>query len=646
MKLATVVVLLASVVVSTAQQPGDVRLKKGIGTYVLQNSYVTAEIDRSTGDLKSLKYGNEEMMGFDSGHHAGYWEQNPSGAAQLTDGVSIDPAANGGERAEVYVKGVAQGKPLAQTSSGGMICDLEIRYALGKEDHGIYTYAIFSHPASYPATNIGESRFGAKLTKDLNWLSIDARHNELMPSGYDWDHGQQLNMKEARRLTTGAFSGRVEHKYDYSADQFDMPAFGWSSTTRHVGLYFINPSQEFLSGGPTKVELTGHLDDGAGGDPTLLDYWRSTHYGGSSLDLNAGEEWTKVVGPILVYANSAATPQAMFTDALREAAVEEKKWPFDWVKGIDYASAEQRSSISGKLAVKDVVPVQPVVGGRMLIGLIPPGEADGAWQKDAKHYQFWVAANRDGSFTIPKVRAGTYELHALDDGVFGEYSGPKVTVTEGRSVDLGALTWEPVRYGKQIWDIGYPNRNGSEFDMGDQYNHWGMYLLYAKLFPNDISYSIGKSDYRKDWYFEQVPNAAHKQSQGEYDGGDTTWRIHFAMKAASTGIAILRAGICGVAARHVFVTVNGKEAGDLAPLVYNATINRDGVQGAWTEHDVSFPAALLKPGDNEIGLRVPAGNVMAGVIYDYLRLEVDESGKGIPSATKIADTKVDAGSPD
>jgi hypothetical protein len=86
----------------------------------------------------------------------------------------------------------------------------------------------------------------------------------------------------------------------------------------------------------------------------------------------------------------------------------------------------------------------------------------------------------------------------------------------------------------------------------------------------------------------------------------------------------------------VFVSVNGKDVGDMAPLAYNATINRDGVQGSWTEHDVAFPASLLKPGDNVIGLRVPQGNVMAGVIYDYLRLELDESGKGPGAAPKAA----------
>ena len=122
-----------------------------------------------------------------------------------------------------------------------------------------------------------------------------------MPNGYDWDHATDLNMKEARRLTTGVKKGIAEHKYDYCADEFDTPAYGWASTKQHVGIYFINPSMEYLSSGPDHFELTGHLDDGDGGDPTLLDYWRGTHYGGSILPIGEGEDWTKVVGPVMIY---------------------------------------------------------------------------------------------------------------------------------------------------------------------------------------------------------------------------------------------------------------------------------------------------------------------------------------------------------
>ena len=78
-----------------------------------------------------------------------------------------------------------------------------------------------------------------------------------------------------------------------------------------------------------------------------------------------------------------------------------------------------------------------------------------------------------------------------------------------RQLDLGKLDWQPVRNGKQIWEIGFPDRTGGKFYKGDGENYWlwGWYLRYGELFPNDITYTIGKSDYHKDWFFEQVPHA-------------------------------------------------------------------------------------------------------------------------------------------
>ena len=65
--------------------------------------------------------------------------------------------------------------------------------------------------------------------------------------------------------------------------------------------------------------------------------------------------------------------------------------------------------------------------------------------------------------------------------------------------------------------------------------------------------------------------------------------------------------------------------GGVTNLVYNATINRDGIGGYWGEHDLVFNAALMKAGKNVLGLTVPAGGLTSGIIYDYLRLELDEA---------------------
>ena len=72
------------------------------------------------------------------------------------------------------------------------------------------------------------------------------------------------------------------------------------------------------------------------------------------------------------------------------------------------------------------------------------------------------------------------------------------------------------------------------------------------------------------------------------------------------------------------VGVNGQSVGSIKTVATNALrYNTD--KGIWREYTLAFDAALLKPGENEMQLTVPAGELTYGVVYDYLRLELDES---------------------
>jgi rhamnogalacturonan endolyase len=675
-------------------------------TYTLSNGYLTVKVNKRTGDLTSVKTPktttpNVELMGYLSGHHAGYWEQSPALAPREVASITIDPAKVNGDRGEVSVKGYSDGvsilgrNPSAAGQGGGLIADLEIRYTLERGAHGLYTYAIFTHKDTYPAGSVGESRFGFKLSGSVfDWLSIDEQRNAIMPTGKDWDAADDLNMKEARRLTTGVYKGRAEHKYDYSADQSKIPAFGWSSTKEKVGLYLINPSFEYLSSGPLHFELTGHIDDGDGGDPTLLDYWRGTHYGGSELNFAANEPWTKVVGPIFIYVPTGNDPKTLFADAKKTAKAEQARWPYNWVQGVDYPLAAERATVKGKINLVDpqakitkfsnllvglsfpdqaAVPRQPrprrdsiaasavppppppppappvrnnqadtpkllANGKRANRGTYlaprPAGPRPGGfqfqpqavtWQNDAKHYEFWTNGAEDGTFTIPNVRPGTYQLHAIADGVLGAYDATAtVTITPGQKLDLGTIAWQPVHYGQVIFEIGTPNRSAKEFYKGNDHWHWGMYIDYAKYFPNDVNFTVGKSDPAKDWYIYQVPHDTDFKPDGRDQGRATPWTINFTMPAGApaTGKATLRFGVSGSSIRSLAITVNGKDAGNADIGNSGTSMIRDGVEGTWVERDFNFDASLLKPGQNTIILTVPAGGVANGICYDVVRLEV------------------------
>ena len=230
-------------------------------SYTLANGIVTAGVSKHSGDLLSLEFKKIELLDTESGRQEGYWSHNTARAGKIVPLVTIDPKANGGERGEISVKGISGGNPMGSGPGGGVIADIEIRYALGRGDSGVHTYCIFSHPTNYPATSVGEARFCMKLNDDIfDWMTVDANRNMKLISAYDWNHGTVMNGKEMRRMNTGIYKGQVEHKYDYSANQFDVRAWGWSSSSNHVGIWLVNPSVEYLSGGPTKFELSSHRD--------------------------------------------------------------------------------------------------------------------------------------------------------------------------------------------------------------------------------------------------------------------------------------------------------------------------------------------------------------------------------------------------
>lgn len=630
--------LLASAFSHAANPDAAVVIREDAETATLTNGVVAAIIKKTDGKILSLKNRGVEMMS----RGGGYWNiygDTPGQKSTEQKGtpsvfrISQNPAENGGALGEIALR-------FPYTAQDRAVpLDIEIRYTLHRGDSGLYGWTITDHGAKYPPFNIEAGTFCMKVNpKVFDFLSVDARKQRLMPSPEDWVRGTQLNLSEARRMNTGVRKGEVEHKYDYAALFSQTPAWGWSSTKQHVGIFIVNPSIEYISGSAVRVDYGGHLDVKASlpADPTLLFSWHSLHYGGRKIPIGADEHWQKIVGPFLIYCNGADTPEAMWKDALARAAREQKAWPYAWAEAPGYEHAQQRGGVSGRLIVKDPQDKKANAAGAWVGLAAGPYEArfekDGPltidWQTDGKHYQYWTRADAEGRFTIPNARPGSYVLTAFTDGVLGEFQRADVRVDAGRSADLGDLAWTPLRFGRQLWEIGIPNRSAEEFRHGDQYWQWGLYYLYAAEFPNDVDYVIGKSDYRRDWNYAQPPrpDPAHPPGTEGRSGRwlDTTWRIRFDTDKPLRGSATLRLSICGVRGGPVDVTLNGKPIGTTGELPDCGVMHRDGIRGTLIERDVKFDAALLTPGENVIGLTKHVRAWTDGVLYDYVRLELEE----------------------
>jgi rhamnogalacturonan endolyase len=611
---------------------GPVAITETATEFILANGILTARVLKKSGDLTSLKYREAELLTDKSGHAGAYWSHDTTGGKELIAKITIDPGANGGARGEVSIKaisgGIRMGHGPGAAAGGDFPADIEIRYTLQQDDSGIYTSCTFTKQPGYPAAAMAEARFAAKLADTFDWMTVDAKRDLHFP----------------RTLREG-------DKYIYTAVQFENPVFGWSSTTENLGFWLVNPSVEFLSGGPTKVEFLAHRDTTPVAAPIVFNYWRSSHYGGAAVEVGTGEKWTKTIGPFLLYANSGGDRQRLKEDARRRQAAEAARWPYTWVEGLEYPHRHERATVRGQLALRDPAApgartpnlrvgltapayTSPYVRPPAPDGKAPPGPAGPRqidWQTDAKHYQFWVRGADDGTFAIPNVHPGTYTLRAIADGVLGEFARADVVVSAGQTLDLGALSWVPVRRGRPLWEIGIPNRSGSEFAGGERFWVPEQPLEYARRFPNDVTFIAGRSDFRKDWWFQHVPHNENPAARSEpffgirTPGRATPYRIQFDLGGAVRGQATLRAAICGSGTRAVEVTLNGQRIGQLDRLPGDGAITRHSVQGLWVEREVTFDAALLRAGGNELILTVPAGPVNNGVIYDYLRLELAEA---------------------
>jgi rhamnogalacturonan endolyase len=682
-----------------------VTVTENASSFTLDNGIVKATIRKGSGSMASLVYRGVETMG----GNGGYWEQTPQDAPQLTNTITIDPATNAGARAEVSIKGVTGGATMLGRGApgGGTYCDMEIRYALGRGDSGIYVYAIFNHPPNYRPGGVGsESRYITRLSPTFDWITVDKDRNMLEAAPTDWGTGVVVHAKEQRIMSKGVYKNSVEHKYSYSGVQYKTPAYGWSSTKDHIGIWFINPTIEYLSGGPTKLELDDHFGDNDNPEPIILDYWVGGHYDtGARVNLAAGEQWTRVVGPIFVYVNSLDHPKpatqaelsalaatagnpivplswhananALWNDALAQAKKETAKWPYAWVKGVDYTPLDQRGTVTGRIVLND--PLAPKGTSskfqQLTVGLTVPDSGNLPWIHNAKGYQFWADGTEDGSFSLSKVRPGNYTLRAFATGVLGDFAQADVTVEPGKTVNLGKLEWKPVRDGRQLWEIGYPDRTGDKFFKGDGANNWlwGWNLRYALLFPNDITYTIGKSDYRKDWFFEEVPHATDlsfvnpeardpanqrfgwvkAESLEQYPqtnqtgpwaiygkGRTTVWTVKFNLPKQEHGQAYLRVALAGVNGLRdgLAVGLNGQGIGaigdgtdpDNARLITTNSIRYNADKGLNQQRTLKFDAALLKPGENQMTFTVPGGDLQSGVVWDYLRLELDENATPNP----------------
>ncbi|XP_061372055.1 probable rhamnogalacturonate lyase B isoform X3 [Gastrolobium bilobum] len=534
------------------------------------------------------------------------------------------------------------------TSLEGKLVPLNIdkRFIMLRDSSGFYSYAIYEHLEDWPAFNLDETRIAFKLRKEkFHYMAMADNRQRNMPLPDDRlpPRGQALAYPEAVLLVNPIepeLKGEVDDKYQYSCDNKDSQVHGWICMDPAVGFWLITPTNEFRSGGPVKQNLTSHVG------PTTLAVFLSAHYSGEDLvpKFKAGEAWKKVFGPVFIYLNSPydgsdPDPLKLWEDAKLQMLVEVQSWPYSFPESEDFPKWDKRGHVSGTLLVRERhISGDSISAKGAYVGLAPPGDV-GSWQRECKNYQFWAKSGDDGYFSISNIRAGDYNVYAWVPGFIGDYKYDVVlSITEGSDIDIGNLVFEPPRDGPTLWEIGIPDRSAAEFyvpdpnpkyinklyiNHPDKFRQYGLWERYAELYPDkDLIYTVGVSDYTKDWFFAQV---TRKKDDNTYQG--TTWQIKFQLgKVNKSSSYKLRVALASATFSELQVRVNDPKAN--RPLFSSGLIGRDnsiarhGIHGLYWLFNVDIPGTRLVEGDNTIFLTQARGNgPFLAIMYDYIRLE-------------------------
>ncbi len=457
----------------------------------------------------------------------------------------------------------------------------DLHYILKSGNLGIYCYLLESHQAKDSVGKYGQTRWGIKADESLfDYHLVRDSIQGPMPKMAELTHDVQdwtFLMPDSSYYT----------KYDY-ADYIEDRFVHGMAGSKGFGLFVINPSHEYLNGGPTKQYQNVHST------PFLINMFNCGHF---LSDVRKGDnliadDWKKLNGPFFLYIAEGKTIPEIWSKAKSMAKSEQAKWPYSWMSNPEYPL--ERGTAIGQLLING----KPALEGTRVI-LAAPGYD---WQAQSRGYIYDAKTKGDGGFELKSIRPGTYTLYAFGSNQTKELKQANISIKQGKQ-DLGIINWKPATHGALLWQIGQADRKTTGFKLAD---HKRSYDLMFQP-PAQLNYTIGQSK-PIDWYYAQTKEGS--------------WKIQFSNTKQYNDSACLTIAVAGCARNpQLDVLVNGKTIKTLK-MGNDASVYRSAVAGGYYQlKELIFPSSYLVSGNNIIELRMVQCKSGAGIMYDAIKLE-------------------------
>ncbi|KAJ5672736.1 Glycoside hydrolase-type carbohydrate-binding [Penicillium longicatenatum] len=635
-------------------------------TYItLANDRLTAVLQKSVGQIVDLSLDGQDLLGPKSGS---------TGIGPYLDCYCI-PSGFYTAGATTPSMEVVQGTDSTGTKYGGMILtdtytptgqQFQQYWFLRDGETGLHMFSRLTyHNETTPyLRNLQEFRTLFRPNSDL-WTHLTSSEIQIAPLPSKDAIANEIVVQDAtwtfNNTPTDAYYTQFSDyftKYTFSNQWRNnsvhgMYADGSTSTGATYGAWLVMNTKDTYYGGPLHSDLTV--------DGIVYNYIVSNHHGEGTPNITNG--FDRTFGPQYYLFNGGKDSSASLEDLRSEAEeLANPHWNAAFYDSIakhvvGYAPSSQRGSVKGTVKLPK--------GATRPIAILT---VDGQYFQDnsvvPSSYQYWTDINKDGSFSIDRVKEGKYRLTIYAEGIFGDFIRDGIIVRAGKQTSVRDK-WEPESAGTEIWRIGIPDKSSGEFRRGSARDpthplhppeyliYWGAYDWRAD-FPDGINYTIGTSDPATD--LSAVHWSVFGPTAGDsYVEYDTTydWDIHFTLtskqlKKRKTGTLTLQLAAVKTASGNTDVYSSTEPYTNLSlesyindqsdPLTMvigfnqsSSCIVRSAVSCYQVGSKMEFPANWLHVGDNVLRLHLPynATDTETAILpasvyvqYDAIRLEL------------------------